>query len=125
MTKEERRNRKGGGNNKGRSDTFRKQIATNVIKENLTLNEASIRFDIPNQTISNWVVRFYDEIAQTIVIEPLNPPPDLPAVPDAKLAEYESKLNLAQLKITALETLIEVAEKKYNIAISKNVGTKQ
>jgi transposase len=125
MTKSDRQNRKGGGNNKGRTETFRKQIATSVIREKLTLREASIRFDIPNQTISEWVQRFYDEIEQINVIEPMNHPSDLPVVPDAKLAEYESKLNLAQLKITALETMIEVAEKKYKIDITKNVGTKQ
>jgi hypothetical protein len=125
MTKEERHKHRGKGNNKGRTETFRKQIATIVIKENITLKEAAIRFSIPYQTINDWVLRFYDEIEQTNVIASMDDQPSLPSLPEPKLAEYESKLNLAQLKITALETMIEVAEKKYEIDIRKNVGTKQ
>jgi hypothetical protein len=124
MTKEERHNRKG-GNHKGRTESFRKEIASTVIRENLTLAAATIRFDVPRQSISKWVLRYYDDIEQTNVIKPMNHPPDLPASPTAELTEYESKLRLAQLKITALETMIDVAEKAFKIDIRKNVGTKQ
>ena len=125
MTKSERSKRTGVSQNRCYSEAFRKQIATAVIKENLTTREASLRFDVPHQTINVWVLRLYDEIEQTNVIESMHILPDLPIATEPKLAEYESKLILAQLKITALETMIEVAEETYKIDIRKNVGTKQ
>jgi transposase-like protein len=120
MTKEERHKRRG-GQKKGHSESFRKQLVLTVLQENLTLNEAAKRFGIPNQTISRWVLRHYDEIEQTNVISSMNhSPTSLP-----QMIEYESKLREAQLKISALETMIELAEDTYKIAIRKNSGTKQ
>jgi|HubBroStandDraft_1064217.scaffolds.fasta_scaffold88357_2 transposase len=124
MTKSERSKRTGYKKNSRYSEAFKKQIATTVIKENLTIREASLRFDVPHQTINVWVLRLYDEIEQTTVIASMKDIPGLPA-PEPQFAEYESKLILAQLKITALETMIEVAEETYKIDIRKNVGTKQ
>jgi transposase len=121
MTKEERHNRKGGNKNSQHSESFRKQLVLTVLQENLTLNEAAKRFDIPNQTISRWVLRHYDEIEQTNVIGSMNHS----FIPSSDFIEYESKLRQAQLKITALETMIELAENTYKIAIRKNSGTKQ
>ena len=118
MIKEKRHYRKGGGRKSHYSESFRKQLALTVLQENLTLDAASQRFGIPNQTISRWVLRHIDEIEQTNVIGTMtnSAPGNL---------EYESKLRNAQLKITALETMIELAEKTYKIAIRKNSGTKQ
>lgn len=121
MTKEERHNRRGGGNKSHYSESFRKQLVLTVLHENLSLNEAAKRFDIPNQTISRWVLRHYDEIEQTNVMVSMNKE----AIASADISEYESKLRQAQLKISALETMIELAEDTYKIAIRKNSGTKQ
>jgi len=121
MTKEKRRKSKGEGNGKGRTETFRKQIALTVLQENLTLRVASERFDIPSQTISRWVLQHYDDIEQTNVLESMKHS----SPPSPALIEYESKLRQAQLKIVALETMIELAEDTYKIAIRKNSGTKQ
>jgi transposase-like protein len=121
MTRGHRKKGKSGGNNKGRTDSFRKQIALTVIKENLTLLEAAARFGIPGQTISRWVLKHYDDIEQTNVLDSMKQP----SVQPPGLLEYESKLRQAQLKIMALETMIELAENTYRIAIRKNSGTKQ
>jgi transposase-like protein len=121
MTKEERHNRKSGGSKKHHSQSFRKQLVLTVLQEELTLREAEKRFGISNQTISRWVLRHYDEIEQTNVIGSMNHS----FIPSPDFNEYESKLRQAQLKITALETMIELAEQTYKIAIRKNSGTKQ
>jgi len=108
------------------SESFRKLVALAVIKENLTLKEASERFNVIHQTISRWVLHYYDEIEQTNVIGTMTHPPDATTpAPLPELTEYETKLRQAQLKITALETMIELAEQTYKIAIRKNSGTKQ
>lgn len=42
-----------------------------------------------------------------------------------KIAELEEKLRLAELKATAYDRMIDIAEAKFNIPIRKKVGTKQ
>ena len=125
MTRAIKQRRKSGGRKTHHSETFRKQIASTVIREKLTLKEAAERFDVPNQTISRWVLQYSDDIEQTNVIESMIQSPEVLSVQELKLTEHDSQLNQAQLKIIALETMIKVAEEKYNISIRKNVGTKQ
>jgi len=121
MTKEERRKRCGGGRNKGLTEAFRKQVVLTILNENLTLVQAVERFGISKQTMNRWVLKHYDEIEQTNVLDSMkHSPASSPGV-----LEYESKLRQAQLKIMALETMIELAENTYRIAIRKNSGTKQ
>jgi transposase len=107
------------------SDSFQKQIAQVVISENLGLKEAALRFGLAHQTISRFTTRFYEEIVGANVIDTMKPPPE----PDSEALNivhvYEDKLRQALLKITALETMIELAEDTYKIAIRKNSGTKQ
>lgn len=125
MAKTERRNGRMRGRKSKFSEVHQKQIALTVLQENLTLKEASNRFGIPNQTISRWVLRYYADIEQTNVIASMNAPSISAVVPSNELSVYEDKLRQAQLKITALETMIELAEHTYKIAIRKNSGTKQ
>jgi len=117
----EMRNRGRAGRKSHHSESFRKQVVLTVLQQNLTLMEAANRFGIPNQTISRWVLRYYNEIEQTNIIDTMADP----STPAPKFTEYEDKLRQAQLKITALETMIELAENTYKIAIRKNSGTKQ
>lgn len=113
------------------SDSYQRQVAYVVLHENLTLKEAGIRFGIAHQTISRFTTRYYNDIAQSNVIGTMATPttstPEPSPEPSLRqeLMEYESKLRHAQLKITALETMIELAEDTYKIAIRKNSGTKQ
>jgi transposase-like protein len=125
MEKAGRKNRKGGGRPNKASESHKKQIASVVLKDRLTLDDAAVRFGISRQTINRWVHQYYDDIEQTNVIEPMKDTDIVPIVPSERLQEYEDKLRQAQLKITALETMIELAENTYKIAIRKNSGTKQ
>jgi transposase len=125
MTKTGRKNRKGGGRPNKTSEVHKKQIASIVLKEQLTLDDAVGRFGVSRQTINRWVHQFYNEIEQSNVIGTMNNTDSTPIVPTAQTQEYEDKLRLAELKIMALETMIELAEDTYKIAIRKNSGTKQ
>jgi transposase-like protein len=105
-------------------EAFKKQVATVVLKEGLSWREASVRFGgIPFQTISRWANLYYDEIEQTNIISSMEN--QIATVPDTIQKELEAKLNQAQLKITALEAMIDIAETTYRISIRKNSGTKQ
>jgi|ERR1039457_6233856 transposase len=117
--------RKGGGRPSKTSESQKKQIALIVLKEKLTLDIASIRFGVSRQTINRWVNQYYNDIELTNVIETMKDTDTVPRVPTEQIQEYEDKLRQAQLKITALETMIELAEDTYKIPIRKNSGTKQ
>ena len=125
MIKAGKKSRRTGGNYSKTSESERRHIAMVVLRENLTLDKAVIRFGHSRQTINRWVHLYYDEIEQTTVMLPMsdNTVPSLP--PSDHDMEYEAKLRAAQLKITALETMIDLAEKTYKISIRKNSGTKQ
>ena len=120
-----RKYRKKGGRPSKASESQKKQIALIVLKENISLKDAAIRFGVSKATINGWVHKYYDDIEQTTVIETMKDPDTVPRVPTEQIQEYEDKLRQAQLKISALETMIELAEDTYKIAIRKNSGTKQ
>jgi transposase len=108
------------------TDSYKKQIATTVLGERLGIKEAAERFGIAHhQTISRWIKQFYDEIVETNVIESMITPSAARPDPFNEVNIYEDKLRQAHLKISALETMIELAENTYKIAIRKNSGTKQ
>jgi|ERR1039458_925078 transposase len=120
-----KRYRKKGGRHSKVSDSQKRQIALIVLKENISLINAATRFGVSKTTISNWVHQYFSDIEQTNVIEIMKDTDAIPIVPSERMQEYEEKLHQAQLKISALETLIELAEDTYKIAIRKNSGTKQ
>jgi transposase len=125
MKKTGRKNRKGGGRPNSTSEVHKKQIASIVLKEQLTLDAAASRFGVSRQTINRWVHQFYNEIEQTDVTGIMKDIDKKSEVPIGPAQEYEDKLRQAELKILALETMIELAEDTYKIAIRKNSGTKQ
>ena len=125
MAKTGRKNRKGGGRPSGASESYKRHVAFIVLKQKLTLDVAAAQFGVSRQTVNRWVHQYYDDIERSNVIEIMNADDKYPVIPRKKVAEYESKLHQAELKITALETMIELAETTYKIAIRKNSGTKQ
>jgi hypothetical protein len=117
--------RKRGGSPNKTSESQKKQIAFIVLKEKITLANAAMRFGMSGQTINRWVHQYYDEIEQTNVLTSMADYSVSSPEPSKEFMDYEAKLRAAQLKITALETMIELAEDTYKIAIRKNSGTKQ
>ena len=102
-----RKNRKGGGRPSGATESTKKQIATIVLKEKLTLDNAAARFGVSRQTINRWVHQYYTDIEQTNVLDTMNEATVYPIELMKRTEQYESKLREAHLKITALETMIE------------------
>jgi transposase-like protein len=120
-----RRFRNKGGRPGKFPESQKRQIVFIVLKENISLNKAAIRFGVSRPTISSWVHKYYNDIEQTTVIETMKDNDIVPQIPAEQIQEYEDKLRQAHLKISALETMIELAENTYKIAIRKNSGTKQ
>jgi len=123
MAKEEKINGRRKGKKSRYSETFQRQVSLIILQENLTLREGAERFGIPAQTLSRWTLRYYNDLEITNVATSMGT--SSPAKKTEELGLYEDKLKEAQLKITALETMIMLAEAEYKIAIRKNFGTKQ
>ena len=77
-------------------------------------------------TIHRWVHQFYGELSG---VEPI--PPDMTEAEQQELEalkkqneELKKKLEYADMKATALEIMIDVAEKQLGVDIKKKPGTK-
>ena len=97
----------------------------------MTIYEARIAYRVNSTvTITKWIKEIKRENAELVASneslmanKKQNQPPD----PDAKkaLAEALKKLEEAELKVKALNTLIDVAEEQFKISIRKKAGARQ
>jgi transposase len=97
------------------SEETKKTIVRDIEAGVLTRHEAMRRFDVQHKAIQEWMEKYsvYDEKPQKSGY----------VVKNDKLISKEIA-NL-KLKVTALETMIDVAEKELNIDIRKKHGTKR
>lgn len=116
---------------------FKSTICLEVLSGNLSYSEAKAVYGIKGQgTIRRWVKQYQDQTgsvnlhfmndtdSNTHSIDPKeggDKSEDL----QRKNDKLEAALKLAKLKITALETMIDIAESYLNIDIRKKSGTKQ
>jgi transposase-like protein len=112
------------------SPTFKAHVIRVVQSENLTYGEAAERFKISSQqAIKRWMCEYRKQLAaeKSIVTMPQHNSPCVQ--PDTAATEHilqlQQALRYAEMKNTALNALIELAETTYKIAIRKNSGTGQ
>lgn len=118
-------------------EAFKSRVCLEVLKGNLSISEAKSRYGIKGDgNIYRWVKEF-TEPARGSNLDPMNTTNssagEKQQASDDERAqelikrteELQAALELAQLKITALEVMIEVAESELNIDIRKKSGTKQ
>jgi transposase-like protein len=113
------------------SADFRARICVEVMSGQLTVYEARQVYGISyTSNIYRWLKEFKQTlpaaILQVMNAEKLTPPSaKQPNDPEQKTRELEAALELAKLKITALEMMIDIAESELKIDIRKKSGTKQ
>jgi transposase len=107
--------------------SFRRWLVCEIESKRMGLQEARIRFNLPYRFSSNywyWQRKYSDDIVLTLPLmsakERVNNQ-DL----DKRVRELEKQLELAQMKIVALNTVIDIAEKDYKLEIRKKSGPKQ
>jgi transposase-like protein len=111
------------------SPTFKLHVVKTIVEQDLSYTEAAVQFSIRHScTIGKWVRQYRDEIAcpKTIgTMQQHSPtvPPDCSGA--EQIRQLQQSLEEASLKITALNTMIDLAETTYRISIRKNFGTKQ
>lgn len=106
-----------------RPQADRNRIAREVISGKLSMDEAQLKYGITHrETLTSWIRQYrkaQPDLQQAIrEASPLEefPAPVLPTRDDMQLAE---------LKIRALETMLDIASKAFDVDIRKKFGAKQ
>lgn len=104
----------------------KRTIVSAIEQGRLTINEAIIAYNIKTKkTIKDWLEQYNSEKV-VICIENASPmPKDKRSSKDLKKEALLKALQEAELKIKALNTLIDVAEEQLKIDIRKKSGAKQ
>ena len=109
------------------SITFKLHVMRTLLEQDLTQREAALRFKVNIRTVRTWVKQYRSELTSQTIGIMQQPSPVVP--PDTLCAEQvrllESALKQAELNLTALNALIDLAETTYKIPVRKNSGTKQ
>lgn len=112
------------------SQKFKEQVLSDIEEKGLTQSEAKRKYGIRGEsTIGNWMKKYGKArlLNRIVRIEMPNETPPGETIKQLKneKQQLESALAQAQLKILAYETMMDLAEKKYNVSFKKNSGGKQ
>ena len=126
QTTKQTKGRKGQKGSTGQDVTFMRHVADCYNRGDESLRQLSQRFGLPNQTISRWALRFSCELAEDIIIPPMTEQEqkDVEAL-QKQVEALKKKLEYDQMKIFALETMIDLAKTELGIDVRKNYGAKQ
>ncbi|HYD91304.1 MAG TPA: transposase [Flavobacterium sp.] len=114
---------------------FKNTVCLQVLNGKLSVAEAKATYAIKGDgTVYRWIKEF-TEHGKHVKLDPMettNPPSStgIPGKDEQPALQRENKelqaaLEMAKLKITALEVMIDIAESELNINIRKKPGTKQ
>jgi len=105
--------------------TSEKRSVVRAIEGGMSLKEAKIAFNLCNtRVIRNWLRAFKEENPEIRVTNPINMPKNTTDT-SAEIKALRKELSEANLKIKALDTLIDIAEEHLKIDIRKKPGAKQ
>lgn len=103
----------------------KRNIVRAITEGRLNMKEAAIANSIAVDTIRGWMRTINQENTELAVLNRSVMAQQPPASPPGDLKALQQQLQEAQLKIAALETMIEIAEKQFKIEIRKKPGAKQ
>ena len=109
------------------SEAFRLKVVSEIENGKFTISEAKRVYDITGgTTIHKWLRKYGKEalIEKTVMVKTKNESDKIKQLEQEK-RQLESALAQTQVKLLAMETLIEVAEEHYHVDIKKNFGAKQ
>ena len=115
----------------GRSYQYDIAFMRQVVQEYLTGSEGyeklARRINISASSIREWVLKFSSDLGDQLIVSPPMSEQEQQEVEalKKKQKELEKQLELANMKIFGLQTLIDVAEDVLKIDIRKKSGSKQ
>lgn len=108
--------------------SFKLEAAKYILENDMTHREGARHFNTTHGSISRWIILYRSEIEDVKSIgtmATLSPSVHHDDNCDERIKLLQTALDLTQLKVTGLETMIDLAESTYKISIRKNFGTKQ
>ena len=103
----------------------KRTIVSAIEQGRMSINEAQVAYKINQKTIRGWLQRFKAEKVELCIENQIPVGKKEKAETTVKTAALQNALQEAELKIKALNTLIDVAEEQLKISIRKKSGAKQ
>lgn len=107
--------------------SFRRWLVQEIESKRMSLQEARSRFGLPyffDQTYKDWQRKYSQEIILSLPLMTAEERINLKKL-EARNKELEKQLELAQMRLTAVNTMVDIAEKEYKLEIRKKSGPKQ
>ena len=107
--------------------SFRRWLVCEIESGRMSWQEARARFGLPyhfEKLYKRWQLKYSDQIHLSLSLmsaEDRTKNQEL----EKRVRELEKQLELAQMKVVALNTVIDIAEKNYKLEIRKKSGPKQ
>lgn len=110
------------------TEVEKRSIVRQIEHGELTRHAARKAHGISGNTLNKWLSASVRENVELAVYDPFEmkeKPEETSAIPDPEKEALKKALEEAQIKINALNTLIDVAEDQFKIAIRKKAGARQ
>ena len=118
--------------NKFFSDELKLKVATEYINSDITREELKAKYGFTGGgNIDSWIRQFglkkpsNEEAIQLYEMSKFKEKPKSDQELEKRIKELEKQLEYANLKAKALDTMIDIAEKEFDIQIRKKSGPKQ
>jgi transposase len=111
---------------KSYSPSFRREVVNGIKHYEMTFQEAKIHYNIDNvDVVRKWVLRSKKENVDICDTETDQMPKKQSKNQDPDVEQLKQALKQAEMKIEALNTLIDLADNHFKINIRKKPGAKQ
>jgi transposase-like protein len=108
------------------SNLQKRTIVTAIEQGRLTIKEAKIAYNIKTEkSIRDWLLQYKSEKVEICIENSAPMSKEKPSVKDLEKEALQKALQQAELKIKALNTLIDVAEEQLKMNIRKKSGARQ
>lgn len=107
--------------------SFRRWLVQEIESGRMSWQEARSRFNLPfrfDLTYKDWQRKYSQEIVLSLPLMTAEERINLKKL-EARTKELEKQLELAQMRLTAVNTMIDIAEMEYKLEIRKKSGPKQ
>lgn len=107
--------------------SFRRWLVSEIESGRMNWQEARSKFNLPHRfdkVYKEWQKKYGDQIVVTLPLMSAEQRTQNKEL-EKRVKELEKQLELAQMKVVALNTVIDIAEKNYKLEIRKKYGPKQ
>ncbi len=107
--------------------SFRRWLVVEIESGRMSLHEARSRFNLPyhfDALYKQWQKKYSEDIVLTLPLMSAKDRTNNEEL-EKRVRDLEKQLELTQMKIVALNTVIDIAEKDYKLEIRKKSGPRQ